>query len=90
MNSKYFRSITLALMLAFSGVLVVGCGVTPEEYAQLEGLEKEVASLEKQAASLKDQRSKLEREIAEKNRKLEDCAKLKQETQANLEKLGKK
>jgi len=78
-------------MLVLSGVLVVGCGgVTVEEYAQLESLEKEVLSLEKQAASLKDQRSKLEKEIAEKNRKLEECAKLKQETQANLEKLGKK
>lgn len=89
MISKYFRSITLAVMLMLSGVLLVGCGVSAEEYAQLETLEKEVASLEKQASSLKDQRSKLEREIAEKNRKLEECAKLKQETKANLEKLGK-
>lgn len=90
MISKYFRSITFAVMLVLSGVLLVGCGgVSAEEYAQLEALEKEVASLEKQAASLKDQRSKLEREIAEKNRKLEECAKLKQETKANLEKLGK-
>ena len=45
--------------------------------------------LEKEANSLKDERSKLEKDIAEKNAKLQQCAKDKAETKANLEKLPK-
>ncbi len=80
----------LSLVLVFgAAVALVGCGgVTEEQYAELDALKKEVASLEKQASSLKDERARLEKEIADKNKKLEECAKLKQETQSNLNKIG--
>jgi hypothetical protein len=38
---------------------------------------------------LKDERAKLEREIADKNAKLQQCAKDKEETKVNLTKLPK-
>lgn len=77
---------SFALMLSF----LVGCGgVTEEQLAQLDALKKEVASLEKESTTLKDERARLEREISEKNKKLEECAKLKAETKANLDKLPK-
>ena len=45
-------------------------------------------SLEKEVNSLKSEKTTLEREIAEKNAKLEQCAKDKAETQKNLQKMG--
>lgn len=80
----------LGMIVVFgAAVAFVGCGgVTEEQYAQLDALKKEVTSLEKQANSLKDERARLEKEIAAKNKKLEECAKLKQETQSNLNKIG--
>lgn len=80
----------LGMVVVFgAAVAFVGCGgVTEEQYAQLDALKKEVASLEKQASSLKDERARLEKEIADKTKKLEECAKLKQETSSNLNKIG--
>jgi septal ring factor EnvC (AmiA/AmiB activator) len=60
-----------------------------EELAQLGKLKQEVASMETNVNTLKSEKTKLEREIAEKNAKLEQCAKDKAETKANLEKLPK-
>jgi chromosome segregation ATPase len=45
--------------------------------------------METNVNTLKSEKTKLEREIAEKNSKLEQCAKDKAETKANLEKLPK-
>jgi septal ring factor EnvC (AmiA/AmiB activator) len=69
---------------------VVGCGgVSDAQLAELESLKKQTGSLEQEANSLKEERSKLERDNAEKNAKLQQCAKDKAETKANLEKLPK-
>jgi septal ring factor EnvC (AmiA/AmiB activator) len=65
-----------------------GCGgVSDTQLAELNSLRDEVSSLESEANSLKEERSSLEREIADKNAKLQQCEKDKQETQANLQKL---
>jgi peptidoglycan hydrolase CwlO-like protein len=70
--------------------LMSGCGGLSEaQLNELTNLRNEVNSLQTQANSLKDQRSSLERDIAEKNAKLEQCNKEKQETKANLDKLPK-
>jgi septal ring factor EnvC (AmiA/AmiB activator) len=45
--------------------------------------------LQDQANSLKDQRASLETEMAEKNAKLQQCNKDKEEARANLDKLPK-
>lgn len=74
----------------FVGMLAVtGCsGVSEEQIAELEALRSEVKSLEKEVNALKSEKSALEKEIAEKNAKLDECAKLKAETKKNLEKMG--
>jgi len=62
-----------------------GCGGLSEaQMEQLNSLRDEVSSLESEANSLKDERSNLEKEIADKNAKLQECEKDKQETRANL------
>ncbi|MDP2301177.1 MAG: hypothetical protein Q8N03_01975 [Ignavibacteria bacterium] len=70
---------------------VAGCSSGPslEQLAELESLKKEISSLERDLNAAKDERSRLDKEIAEKNKRLQECAKLKQETQANLEKIKK-
>ncbi len=79
-----------ALAFVFAASLFIGCGgVSAEEMAQLEALRKEVNSINSEIGSLRTEKTKLEREIAEKNAKLEQCAKDKEETQKNLEKLPK-
>lgn len=74
----------------FVGMLAVtGCsGVSEEQMAELEALRSEVKSLEKEVNALKSEKSALEKEIAEKNAKLDECAKMKAETKKNLEKMG--
>ncbi|MEG8945755.1 hypothetical protein [Rosettibacter firmus] len=68
---------------------LAGCGgVSEKEMAELEALRSEVKALEKEVNSLKSEKAALEREIAEKNAKLDECAKIKAETKKNLEKLG--
>lgn len=86
--TKYIRPI--AVMAVFTlGVLVSGCGPSAEQLAQLEAKKKEVRALELQADGLKDERARIEKEIAEKNKRVEECNKLKAETQANLAKVKK-
>ncbi len=73
------------------GIILIawsGCGgVSEAQLAELNGLRNEVNSLESEANSLKEERSRLEREIADKNAKLQQCEKDKEETRANLKKL---
>ncbi len=87
---KKAKSIFLLGSFALALNFVIGCGggVSEQEMTQLNSLRQEVSSLDKDAASLRDQRTQLDNQIAEKNQQLEDCAKQKQETQANLQKLG--
>ena len=78
----------VAAVLGTTLVVWSGCGGVDEtQMAELNNLRDEVNSLESEANSLKEERSRLEREIAEKNAKLQQCEKDKEETRANLNKL---
>ena len=84
---KVFTSTIAAIMLA-GMVGFVGCsGVSEEEMASLNAARAEVKALQKEINSLKSEKTKLEREIAEHNAKLEDLAKRKAATEANLAKM---
>ena len=88
---KMKRIFSTGLIIAlFAGMLsITGCnGVSDEEMAELEALRSETKALEKEVNSLKSEKAALEKEIAEKNAKLDECAKLKAETKKNLEKMG--
>jgi septal ring factor EnvC (AmiA/AmiB activator) len=77
-------------MVFVSAALFVGCGgVSDAQLAELEALRQEVSSIESEANRLKDERANLESQIQDTNRKLAECAKQKEETKANLEKLPK-
>lgn len=89
--TKMKRILTTGLIaVLFAGMIgVTGCsGVSEEQMAELEALRSEVLALEKEVNSLKSEKAALERDIAEKNAKLDECAKTKAETKKNLEKLG--
>lgn len=84
--------ISSSLIVLFSAglITITGCGgVSEEEMAQLESLRQEVNSLNSEINSLRGEKTKLEREIGEKNAKLEQCARDKEETRKNLENLPK-
>ncbi len=88
---KMKRMFGTGLIVAlFVGLLTVtGCsGISEEQIAELEALRSEVTSLEKEVNSLKSEKAALEKEIAEKNAKLDECAKQKAETKKNLESMG--
>ncbi|MEN8192712.1 MAG: hypothetical protein ABFS12_07830 [Bacteroidota bacterium] len=86
-KAKKALTTTIAALMLTGMVGFVGCGgVSEEEMANLNALSAEVKSLEKEVNSLKSEKTKLEREIAEQNAKLEQCAKEKAETEANLAK----
>jgi outer membrane murein-binding lipoprotein Lpp len=88
--SKYVRNTIAIGSIAIAALLMSGCGgVSDTEMAQLNQLRDEVKSLQSQADSLKEERSNLEKDIAAKNAKLQECAKDKEETKANLDKLPK-
>ncbi len=90
--TKLRKSVSVALAsLLFAGMIsFTGCsGVSEEQMAELEALRAEVSTLTKDVNYLKSEKSKLEREIADKNAKLEQCAKEMAETKANLQKMGK-
>lgn len=87
---KSFRTPVLAAVMFVSIALLAGCGGLSEaQIAELNALRDEVKSLETEANSLKDQKAQLESEIQTINRKLAECNKQKEETQANLQKLPK-
>jgi len=79
----------LILVLVAGMVVMTGCsGVSEEQMAELEALRSEVKALEKEVGTLKTEKAAIEREIAEKNAKLDQCAKEKAEVKKNLEKIG--
>ncbi len=87
---KAARSAVLIATIAISASYLTGCGGLSEaQLEELRNLRSEVSSLEAEAKSLKDERAKLEREMADKNAKLQQCAKDKAETTVNLTKLPK-
>jgi septal ring factor EnvC (AmiA/AmiB activator) len=84
------KHFTIASSFLVAVALMNGCGgLSDTQLNDLKNLRADVNSLQSQANSLKDQRSALEKDIAEKNAKLEECNKEKQETKANLDKLPK-
>lgn len=85
------RIINSALVVVLVAGIIgfTGCsGVSEEQMAELEALRSEVKALEKEVGSLKTEKAAIEREIAEKNAKLDQCAKEKADTKKNLEKIG--
>ena len=86
---NHFRVLAGVCLFAFGSLLIAGCGVSEEQLAQLEAKKKDVKTLELKADGLKSERTRLENEIAQKNKKLEECNKVKQQTQANLDKIQK-
>ena len=88
--TKVIRNTAFITAFVAASALMSGCGgVSEAEMAQLNDLRNQVSSLEQEANSLRDERTRLERDIAEQNAKLQQCAKDKEETRANLEKLPK-
>lgn len=87
--TKYVRLFALTAIFSFGMLFVSGCRPTAEELQQLEMKKKEVRELDLKANGLKDERARLEKEIAEKNKRVEECNKVKAETQANLAKVKK-
>ena len=87
---KVIRNTAFIASFAVAMFIWSGCGGLSEaQIAELNNLRNEVSSLNSEAESLKEQRSTLERDIAEKNAKLQQCEKDKEETRANLQKLPK-
>lgn len=86
---KKIMSSALAVTFLVGTIGLAGCGgVSEEQMAELNALRAEVTSLEKEVNALKSEKTKLEREIAEQNAKLEQCAKDKADTEANLKKIN--
>jgi septal ring factor EnvC (AmiA/AmiB activator) len=86
---KVIRNTIVTAIIAFTVIVWSGCGgVSEAQMAELNNLRNEVRSLESEANSLKEERSRLEREIADKNAKLQQCERDKEETQRNLQKIG--
>ncbi|RPI73234.1 MAG: hypothetical protein EHM47_06495 [Ignavibacteriales bacterium] len=85
---KVVKNTMITTVIGVTLLLWSGCGGVDEAMmAELNNLRDEVNSLESEANSLKEERSTLEREIADKNAKLQQCEKDKEETRANLNKL---
>lgn len=81
-----------SLLVASAGIFgLTGCGGGPseEEMAQLESLRQEVNTLNSDVTAMRGEKTRFEREIGEKNAKLEQCARDKEETRRNLENLPK-
>ncbi len=77
------------LTVIFILLAITGCsGVSEQEIAELEALRSEVKALDDQINTLKSQKNMFETEIAEKNARLDECTKLREETQQNLKKIG--
>ena len=86
--AKALRNTLAITTVAASVAFMSGCGgVNDEMMQQMNDLKAKVSSLQDQANSLKDQRAALEKEMAEKNAKLQQCNKDKEEARANLDKL---
>jgi septal ring factor EnvC (AmiA/AmiB activator) len=86
---KSFKTPVMAAIFFISIALLAGCGLSDAQIAELDNLRAEVKSLEADANSMKDTKAQLESEIQTINRKLAECNKQKEETQANLQKLPK-
>jgi len=82
--TKFKKLLTSALAVGLLAATFTACGVSEEQYAELDALTAEVQQLEKDITQLKSDKAKLEREISEQNAKLDECAKQKADAQKNL------
>ncbi len=88
--TRNFSLVSGLSLIMFSAFFFSACsGVSEEQLIALNKKKQEVQKLELQANGLKDERARLEKELAEKNKKIEDCNKLKQEVKANLSQIKK-
>jgi len=86
---KLVRNTAVVAVFLFAIAMMSGCGgVSDAEMQQLNDLRSEVNSLQTQADQLKSQRDNLQQEINDRNSKLQQCEKDKEETKANLSKMG--
>ncbi len=86
---KLARNTAVVAVFAITVAMMSGCGgVSDAQMQQLQDLRSEVNSLQTQADQLKDQRASLQKEINDRNSKLQQCEKDKEETKANLNKMG--
>lgn len=86
---KLARNTAVVAVFAITVAMMSGCGgVSDAQMQQLQDLRTEVNSLQTQADQLKDQRASLQKEINNRNSKLQQCEKDKEETKANLNKMG--
>jgi septal ring factor EnvC (AmiA/AmiB activator) len=86
---KVMKNTAVIAVFALATAFISGCGgVSDAQMQQLNSLQSDVNSLQAKADSLKSERSTLEQQIAEKNAKLQDCNKNKEETKANLDKMS--
>lgn len=85
------KGLALTLFIAAGMISFAGCSnnASEEEMQQLETRRQEVNSLNTEITQLRSEKSRLEREIGEKNAKLQQCARDKEETRNNLDKLPK-
>lgn len=87
---KMVRNTAIIATFAITPVVLSGCGgVSEAQMQELNNLRSEVNSLQTQANDLRDQRSSLEKDIADRNAKLQQCERDKEQTKANLDKLPK-
>ena len=87
---KVVRNTAIVAVFFVTMAVLNGCGgVSEAQMQELKSLRAEVNSLQAEANSLKDERAALEKDIAEKNAKLQECERDKEQTKANLEKLPK-
>ena len=87
---KIVRNTVAITTFVVIAAVMTGCGGLSEaQIAELNNLKTEVRSLETEANSLRDERTRLEKELADKNAKLAQCEKDKEQTRVNLGKLPK-
>lgn len=87
---KLVRNTAVIATFVVTTAVLSGCGgVSEAEMQELNNLRAEVNSLQTEANTLRDQRSSLEKDIADRNAKLQQCERDKEQTRANLDKLPK-
>ena len=87
---KIVRNTVAITTFVVIAAVMTGCGGLSEaQIAELNNPKTEVRSLETEANSLRDERTRLEKELADKNAKLQQCEKDKEQTRVNLGKLPK-
>lgn len=87
---KIVRNTVVITTFIVVSAVMTGCGGLSEaQIAELNNLRTEIRSLESEANSLRDERTRLEKDLADRNAKLQQCEKDKEQAKVNLGKLPK-